>query len=116
MRTENVDIGEEELTNHFKSLFSPADPTDPGAQEYSNEIDANLNNEINRVKSGNLRHYVDPYGIAIIMKNLPNNKSPGHKGIQNEFFKYGHNTDLAMIVSKYLNLIINCKACRLISI
>jgi hypothetical protein len=46
MRTENVDIEEEELTNHFKSLFSPADPTDPGAQEYNFKIDATLNNEI----------------------------------------------------------------------
>ena len=43
------------------------------------------------------------------MKNLPNNKSPGVKGIRNEFYKYDFNTDLTMVISKYLHLIINSK-------
>ena len=50
--------------------------------------------EINKVHSSHNFHYVDPYRVAIILKSLPNNKSPGIKGIKNEFYKYGYNTDL----------------------
>jgi hypothetical protein len=95
--------------SHFKDLFSPAASTNPIAIENNRKIDLRVQEEINRIKSTTSRHYVDPYKIAIILKALPNNKSPGIKGIRNEFLKYGFNTDLPIIIAKYLQLIINGK-------
>jgi hypothetical protein len=106
----NVDIDEPDLLSHYKNLFSPAQATNQLAKEKNNKMDLSVANEIMRIKSSQSRHYVDPYRIAIVMKNLRNNKSPGIKRIKNEYFKYGHNTDLPIILAKYLQLIIKSKA------
>jgi hypothetical protein len=108
-KTENVDIEGNDLMRHFKELFSPAAATDPLARDNNSKIDSTVKLEIDRIRRNSSRHYVDPYKIAIIMKNLPKNKSPGVKGIKNEFYKYVFNTDLPIILAKYLQLIINSK-------
>jgi hypothetical protein len=110
-KASSVDIDEPELLSHFKNLFSPAPATNQIARENNIKVDALVKSEVQRIKfCSQSRHYVDPYRIAIIMKNLRNNKSPGVKGIKNEYYKYGHNTDLPIIIAKYLQLIINSKA------
>jgi hypothetical protein len=107
-----VNIEKEKLMAHFKELFSPTEGADNEAKEYIRKTNKNVQDEIERIHKipiESIRHYVDPYSIATIMKNLPNNKSPGPKGIRNEYFKHGHVTDLPILIGNFLKLIINGK-------
>jgi hypothetical protein len=108
-RAENVNIDEEVLVKHYKELFSPTESTDEEVIKHHEMIDAKFKAEVERIRDSNERHYVDPFLVSTILKGLPNNKSPGPKKIRNEYFKYGHNTSLTLVLSKFLYLIINSK-------
>jgi hypothetical protein len=108
-KIQSVDIEENTLISHFKKLFSSETTNDVSTREWDKLELEKLEKEIERVKRGKETYFVSVSQISQIMHKLPRNKSAGPKKFRNELFKYASETNLALVISYYLEKIINFK-------